>query len=81
MAAVTVLVCDKCGSQDGVETYEIRKAAERVSVDLCEADAAPLGELLTIGVKKPSAPRPVRSARAPRQKVTTIEEIEKLKHN
>jgi len=76
---VVVLVCDHCGIENGVQTYEIRRERERVprTVDLCERGAAPLEKVLsTIG----SAPRTRRRAGgAARRRVTSIEEIEAMK--
>jgi hypothetical protein len=79
MAKMTVLVCDKCGKQDGVSTYEIKHDGGSAKVDLCKEDAAPLAELLKAGTPTPRRGRPKGStaARAPRG--TSMAEIDKLK--
>lgn len=83
MAKMTVLVCDKCGSQDGVETWQVVHGLEKAVLDLCGACSEPLAQLLTLAAEKApagrSAPRAPRAARAPRAKVTTLEEIEAMK--
>lgn len=82
MAKMTVLVCDKCQSQDGVETWQLGRGSQRATLDLCSACSEPVAQLLTEADTKPVAatrPRAVTRARAPRQKVMTMEEIEKLK--
>lgn len=76
MAKITVTVCDECGVQDGVKHYDIKEANRKGSVDLCGVHGASLEQLLGAAPKTTQKPRGTRS-RA--RKVTTMEEIEKLK--
>lgn len=79
MAKVTVTVCDKCGTQEGVKHFDIKEGTRKASVDLCGADSEVLDQLL--GAAVPTAQRPTKRASRARavKKVTTMEEIEKLK--
>ena len=96
MAEVLVVVCDHCGTQEGVARYVVRWGdAEYGEVDLCLDGAQPIREVLALpghggaSEAEPAArpkPRAVTSPPAPRarrsslSKVTTMSEIEAAKH-
>lgn len=70
MVAIRVIVCDECQEiGHPVATYRISGGGRTVSVTLCEEDAKPLLRWLK-----------GRSRRTQfRSRITTVEEIEKLK--
>lgn len=76
MAKVTVTVCDKCGSQEGVRHFEIREGGKKAQMDLCGEHNKELVEVFEEALPAPQTP--TKRASRPR-KVTTMEEIEALK--
>ncbi len=77
MAKVVVHVCDECGVQEYVQTFEIRSGSKRVIIDLCEAHSGPLEEYLTKGT---GVPEKSRAARTRPRKPTSMSEIEALRN-
>lgn len=72
---VEILVCDVCQAQGrSVTNYTVSRAGAKKDMDLCDRHAKPLEELL--GDRKP-----ITRTRGTRQKVTTLEEIEKKKNS
>lgn len=69
-----ITVCDVCETEEGVQSYEVRKGTRKKKVDLCAEHNGPLESYFpATAAKKAAAPR----GRKPR--VATIEEIEALK--
>lgn len=52
---ITLVVCDKCGSKEGAESFTIKGNAGTARVDLCAEDRKPIEEL--IALTAPAAPR------------------------
>ncbi|MER5632177.1 hypothetical protein [Streptomyces nitrosporeus] len=76
-----VTVCNVCKTP-GLPTarYWVQREGEaRKKLDLCETDAAPLEDALTHAETPAAQEAAPRSPRARRRKVTTLEEIEKIK--
>lgn len=85
MATISVQVCDKCGSQKKVESYTLSRGVQRGRVDLCEEHSAPIIELLALvsTANTGGASRGRNGSTGGRGsafKVTTPEEIEKMKN-
>lgn len=88
MAEIIQLVCDKCGSMDGVGAYRLSTPETGLTraqaLDLCETCAAPLGEFEGMGrtVSRSKSPtvryRPGRGGKRLRAKVLTQEEIDAI---
>lgn len=77
MALVSVRVCDTCGSQEGVHTYDVKRDDRKKKKDLCTEHGAPLEQFLEEEEAPRRAGRP--RTRAAGSKATTMEEIEALK--
>ena len=84
---LTVTVCDVCKNQnEPTKRYEVKEGDRRASVDLCEAHSQPFEGLMGVGTPRKKPGRPAGS-QAPRKRaatkraarVTTMDEIEKLK--
>jgi hypothetical protein len=83
-----VTVCDKCGAQEGLSTYEVRQGQKKQRLDLCEAHRKPMEDLLAL-VTKAATPRATTKKAAAKKttagrpraksKIMTIEEIEAMK--
>lgn len=77
MARITVLVCDRCQSQDNVKHYEIKHGAKKATLDLCNEHNQEL-EACLVGAKDATQRRAKR--RVQTHKPTTMEQIEALKN-
>lgn len=86
MAEITKLVCDRCGSAEGVGVYRIStpETGERraVGVDLCAACAVPIEEFAEVGRvvarEHAMAPRRGSGGEALRAKIYTQEELDAI---
>lgn len=84
MARTVVLTCDKCSSDQNVDTYRIgRSTATPYEVDLCGRCAEPVASLMEIGrlrVAGWGAAAATSASREPelRTKVHTPEELDRL---
>lgn len=79
MATKTILVCDKCESQEDVMTVELRLDGKKAKLDLCATHRMPVEDLFASSLAGRTAPRKQSPRPIPRAKVTTMDEIEKLK--
>ncbi|MEV8518016.1 hypothetical protein [Dactylosporangium sp. NPDC051484] len=75
------VVCDVCHDMP-VKTYRVTHAGRVRSTDLCEEHGKPFAELFNDGYEEARPPRAARTRGGPRvPRVTTMEEIEKLKQD
>ena len=85
VARITITVCDRCESTEGLVAYDVKRDGGRVKVDLCRNHAAELEELIRpLGEASPvprkRTTKKVAAARGSRAgRVTTMDEIERLK--
>lgn len=79
---LVMTVCDVCEDKDApTKRYEIRSEGCKVSVDLCAAHGQPFeGYLDTASTRSTRSPqKSTQARRRPARKVTSMEEIEKMK--
>lgn len=75
-----IVVCDECAERKGVATYAIEGGGRKASVDLCEAHAKVLVDLMDLVKDQPTKAPAKRTPRKPRaSRVVSMEEIEALK--
>lgn len=88
MAEVLRLLCDKCGTEEGVEPYRLSTPNtglnREIAVDLCPGCAEPLGAFEAMGrvvsrsKSRPPAPPRRQHGETIRAKIYTQEELDEI---